>query len=139
MGPPSYMRPIFDRNVVIRRIPVYQKTFTNSLNHPSMTGVSWGISLTNIVQPVKPVTIGCDCGQTYRLHVFLTWDMRSINSRISLVRVLKIQRRHLGVVYLGPWRCFSVILSPFAKRTCRSRIFIICRWARMNERVSSYR
>jgi len=88
-----------------------------------MTGASWGISLTNTVQPVSPLTVGCDWGHTYRLHVFLTWDMRMMRPRISLVRVLKISRRHLGVVYLGPCRYLSVILSPSAKRTCRSRVF----------------
>jgi hypothetical protein len=100
--------------------------------------VSWEVSLTNIVQPVSPQTTGCSCGQTDQLHVFLTWDIWIMNPHISLARVLKISR-HLGVVYLKLSRYLSVILSPSTERTCRSRIYSICRWTLMYECISSSR
>jgi hypothetical protein len=31
MGPPSYMRTVVDRNVVMRRIPVYLKNLSENL------------------------------------------------------------------------------------------------------------
>jgi hypothetical protein len=100
--------------------------------------VSWGVSLTNPVQPVNPQTTCCGCGRTNRLHVFLTCTIRIICRQISLVLVLKISR-NMGIACLGPLRRLSVILSPSAKRACRSRIYSICRWARIYEGISSSR
>ena len=96
----------------------------------------WGVPLTKPAQPVNPQTTGCGCGRTNLLHVFPTCDIRIMCRHISLVLVLKISRR-MGMVCLGPWRHLSVILSPSAKRACWSRIYSICRWVRIYERVSS--